>query len=205
MTILGLCLAILLTPGISKEAASRGCMMAPNFVDSGERHNQDPYVLAAIAWRESNFNPKLIGSSGECGTMQVLPQYSAFTCQELQGRFGVEGGTRALKGWRGKGSIGRALYRYNCGYRNLGRCERYSKDVLRKASALRKHNPIQMADHEKEIEETIRGVGKVDHPGSLPCRNDGGGRPRVSRRDRPSRKGNPRAHVQRSAPLLSRG
>lgn len=161
--ILNLCLAILLTPGVGKEAAERGCSMAPQFVESAERHNQDPYLLAAIAWKESGFDPQKVGSSGECGVMQVLPRYSRFTCKQMQAADGIEAGARALEGWKGSGSWARALYRYNCGYKTLDRCGRYSREVLGKTKKLQRHAPKDV----NAKEETKRGVGAIDPRGPV--------------------------------------
>jgi soluble lytic murein transglycosylase-like protein len=145
MTSISLCLAILLTPGIEHDAAHRGCRMAQDFIDSAALFQQDPYVLAAIAWQESNFTPMTIGSSGECGTMQVLPRYSRFTCKQMQEGKGVEAGARALNGWGSAKNVERALYRYNCGYRQLGRCSHYSREVLRKSRSIKKNRPTWAA------------------------------------------------------------
>ena len=143
MTAAELCLVILLTPGINGAQIRNGCALSQSFIDSGARHKLDPLVLAAIAWKETGFNPRLIGSSGECGPMQVLPQHSQYTCRELGGTFGVEGGAQALKRWLRGMSTYSAIYRYNCGHPNKKRCAAYRADVIRKIGALRR-SPLRL-------------------------------------------------------------
>lgn len=74
--------------------------------------------------------------------MQVLPQYSQYTCKELRGPFGVEGGAQALRKWMRGRSMPAAIYRYNCGYADKKRCRAYKVDILKKLGSL-KRSPLQ--------------------------------------------------------------
>lgn len=139
MTPLSLCMSLLLTSGLDSVTAHRGCDMSQELVQEAERINMDPKVLAAIAWQESKFNRHVIGSSGECGAMQVLPKYSGLTCKELQGQPGIAAGAYALQQWKRRhGSLRKAIYHYNCGNKEKKRCELYTKAVLHKLSLLKK-------------------------------------------------------------------
>lgn len=44
------------------------------FLDAGEKHDLDWKLLAAIAKKESRFDPNAIGPNGARGMMQVLPE-----------------------------------------------------------------------------------------------------------------------------------
>ena len=41
---------------------------------SAERHGVDPWLMAAVAFRESAFNPFAMGSVGEAGVLQIHPR-----------------------------------------------------------------------------------------------------------------------------------
>lgn len=52
--------------------------LAGSIADAGETHSVDPWVLAAMAWVESRFNPLPHPSRnhrGEVGVMQLMPRY----------------------------------------------------------------------------------------------------------------------------------
>lgn len=141
MTVETLCAVIMFTAGIDGHAAERGCALAPEIVESAARERLDPLVITAVAWKESNFSSDKIGGSGECGPMQVLPRVTKprMTCQELQGPGGVAAGANALRRWlKSYPSLSLALEHYNCGYRDLPKCGRYSRNVTKRVSALRR-------------------------------------------------------------------
>jgi soluble lytic murein transglycosylase-like protein len=43
-------------------------------VEAGQRHAVDPWVMAAMAFRESGYNPFAMGSLGELGILQIHPK-----------------------------------------------------------------------------------------------------------------------------------
>lgn len=47
---------------------------ATYIVESGHRHGVDPWLMAAMAVRESGFNPFAMGSVGEAGILQLHPK-----------------------------------------------------------------------------------------------------------------------------------
>jgi hypothetical protein len=85
-----LCATILLASNtgvakLDKTRVSRACSAAETMVREGNRYGVDPYVIAALAYKESRWNPTKKGGSGECGVTQVLPRYAyGNTCLELQ-------------------------------------------------------------------------------------------------------------------------
>lgn len=134
-----LCASMLMNKEIDKDMAIRGCLLSDQIVSASTSGERDPYLIAAITWQESKFFTGIIGSSGECGAMQVLPRYSSFTCKQMQQGRGIEAGVRAFNGWmKTVGNVGGALERYNCGYRKLARCGRYRREVMWKMKSLKK-------------------------------------------------------------------
>lgn len=133
-----LCMALLVSPNVPATTAARACAVSDVFVESAAMYGHDPVTLVAIAWQETNVKPHLIGSSGECGAMQVLPQYSKFSCRQLQTYKGIVDGSRALRAWsKGGRSVKESAYRYNCGYRRKDRCQKYASAVMRKIQVIR--------------------------------------------------------------------
>lgn len=47
---------------------------AEYLVDVGTRHGMDPWLMAAMAFKESGFNPFALGSVGELGILQINPE-----------------------------------------------------------------------------------------------------------------------------------
>jgi len=60
------------TPSASEEHAHYTCEAIEN---QAPEQGIDPWFLAGMAWRESRFDPTVVGSLGELGPLQVLPQY----------------------------------------------------------------------------------------------------------------------------------
>jgi hypothetical protein len=47
---------------------------AEYLVDAAEHHSLDPWLMAAMAFKESGFNPFALGSLGEMGILQINPE-----------------------------------------------------------------------------------------------------------------------------------
>jgi soluble lytic murein transglycosylase len=47
--------------------------LEPLIVQAANRHDLSISLVRAVVWRESDFNPKAVGTSGERGLMQVTP------------------------------------------------------------------------------------------------------------------------------------
>ncbi len=106
-------------------------------VASARVHDVDPWVLAAIAVRESGANPNALGARGEFGVMQLHPasrhgRSAMALCAGAPGtcpRIDVDAAAVLLRAGRDRcGSISAALGLYNS-----GRCGEtaYSASVLR--------------------------------------------------------------------------
>ncbi len=59
--------------------APKGCdarllEFAHYITEAGDKHGVDPWLLAAMAFKESGFNPFAMGSLGELGILQLHPQ-----------------------------------------------------------------------------------------------------------------------------------
>ncbi|WP_192034728.1 transglycosylase SLT domain-containing protein [Halomonas sp. YLGW01] len=57
-----------------------------DFMHWGNRHGTDPYLLMAIARRESAYNPTVVSPAGARGLMQLMPA----TAREVSRRLGLE-------------------------------------------------------------------------------------------------------------------
>lgn len=105
--------------GIDDGWRGRAGRFADLIAAAAERHDLDPWLLAAVAKIESNFDPYAVSHAGACGLLQLMPATAK--------RFGVrnvfdasenvEGGARYLR-WlldRFDGRRDLALAAYNAG------------------------------------------------------------------------------------------
>ena len=68
----------LTVPAAHCRHAAGGCErrlseFARYIVEAGDRHGVDPWLMAAMAYRESGYNPFAMGSLGELGILQIHP------------------------------------------------------------------------------------------------------------------------------------
>ena len=115
----------------------------PLIRDAARKHNVDPLLVKAVVWRESDFHPDKVGTSGERGLMQVgeaaaadwarINKVQTFTSTDLfSPGTNLEVGTwylaRALQRWSSKDDpIPFALAEYNAGKRRVDRWIERSK------------------------------------------------------------------------------
>jgi hypothetical protein len=122
---------------------ARARRMAALFVHAGRDHDVDPWLLTAIALRESGGNPDAIGARGEAGLMQLHPQsragrLAAQLCAETPAHcpaIQIDGAARVLRASIDAcGSEAAALGRYN-----TGRCgeNAYAVSVLARRDRMR--------------------------------------------------------------------
>lgn len=122
---------------------ARARRMAALFVQAGGRYRLDPFLLAAIALRESGGNPDAVGHLGEVGLMQLNPSSRAGMaairlcaehprdCQQIQ----IAAACGVLRASLDAcGSLGAALGRYHS-----GRCgeDAYARSVLARRDRMR--------------------------------------------------------------------
>lgn len=105
---------------------------------SSNRHNVDPWLVAALAWHETRWHPNAVGPVGEFGLIQLHPRSpwgrearklcrhtSKMDCEALTVDIGVRTLAASIKTC---GNVAEGLGRYN-----TGKCvvNKYSKKVRR--------------------------------------------------------------------------
>jgi hypothetical protein len=138
-------------PGGCEERLSK---FAHYLVDAGRLHGIDPWLMAAMAFKESGFNPFAMGSVGELGILQINPgrrdaktvrfirdEWYRKRCRKEPGacqREIVEHAAQVLSRSLELcgGDLSKALGAYNTG--RCGGNSRYSERVLLEVEELRK-------------------------------------------------------------------
>lgn len=96
-------------------------------VDAARQHGVDPRLVAAVAARESAFNPSAISRVGASGIMQLMPETAKFlgVVNPLDARANVFGGARYLRTLLDsyRGDLDLTLAAYNAG---PGAVQRYN-------------------------------------------------------------------------------
>ena len=86
--------------------------------DAAEASALSPDLVAAVAWRESGFRPRLVSRAGAVGEMQLMPRTArALGVDPTDSRQNVRGGAAYLSSLmlRYKGDLVRTLAAYNAG------------------------------------------------------------------------------------------
>lgn len=104
----------------------------------------DPYLVAAIAWKESRFSTTAHSATGDCGVMQVNARWSPYTCQQLQNKHtGIKAGVKAMLYWKKRFEKREPHHRWLCHYNSGNKCWRrskaYARGVLRILKRLRSY------------------------------------------------------------------
>jgi soluble lytic murein transglycosylase-like protein len=74
------------------------CYNTNLIIDSSNKHNVDKFILAAIVWNESRWNPEVVSSAGACGLTQVLRGTFKLKCRELfEPSLSIDTGARILR------------------------------------------------------------------------------------------------------------
>ena len=99
-------LRIRVTPFGAKVYNTRGAINRPMpaylsaiMTEAGARHGVDPRLIAAVAQRESRFNPNAVSPVGACGVMQLMPSTARYlgVNNVFDARENVMGGARYLR------------------------------------------------------------------------------------------------------------
>ncbi len=115
----------LAVPGSSLAAAAPGAeQFRPAFASAGERYGVDPALLEAVAWAESNFDPRAVSHAGAIGLMQIMPETAAGLGVDPRDPIqAIDGAARYLRTQLNSfGNTRLALAAYNAG---PGAVERY--------------------------------------------------------------------------------
>lgn len=111
---------------------------APVIWQEATRAGVDPYLVAAIAWKESRFTPSARSRTGDCGIMQVNPRWSPYNCvQLLDLRTGIRAGIQSMLYWRKRFGKREPNYEWLCHYNSGNKCWRRSRAYARKVRSLR--------------------------------------------------------------------
>lgn len=103
---------------------SRASVTAPSelraaFEEAGRLHGVDPRLVAAVARRESAWNPNAVSNRGAVGIMQLMPATAKYlgVTDSYDARQNIFGGTRYLKTLLDTfdGDLDLALAAYNAG------------------------------------------------------------------------------------------
>jgi soluble lytic murein transglycosylase-like protein len=93
--------------------------LASAIQDAARQHGVDPRLVAAVARRESAWNPTAVSRTGACGIMQLMPQTAKYlgVTNVFDPRENILGGTRYLRTLLDtfNGDLDLALAAYNAG------------------------------------------------------------------------------------------
>lgn len=85
-------------------------------VESGLPVDAADVLATSYVETGATFRSDLVSSAGACGTMQVLPKWSAMTCEDMQHPLGgVVAGVVAWNYWAGRARIHTTAEMYNGG------------------------------------------------------------------------------------------
>ena len=100
---------------VKPETANR---VAPLIVQSSDRHNLDPLLLAALIRQESSYRPTVVSPAGAVGLTQVMPRFWQKECPgDLYNEYiNINCGAYILRKYENNaGSMPKALAHYNVG------------------------------------------------------------------------------------------
>ena len=120
-------LALFLLAG-TENVQWRAFNVGPTLWHEATAQNIDPYLAAAVAWKESRFSTTAHSTTGDCGVMQVNARWSKYTCTQLQNkRTGIKAGVQALLYWKKRFENRKPRHRWLCHYNSGNKCWRRSK------------------------------------------------------------------------------
>ncbi|MDQ3281775.1 MAG: lytic transglycosylase domain-containing protein [Acidobacteriota bacterium] len=103
----------------SRAAAPAPAQLAAFIEEAARQHRVDPRLVAAIARRESAFNPNAVSRVGACGVMQLMPETAKYlgVTNVFDARQNIFGGARYLRTLLDTfhGDLDLALAAYNAG------------------------------------------------------------------------------------------
>ncbi len=125
---------------LSENAKITACQQARTIATVSIEEGVDPFILSALIFQESRFEPTAKSHAGACGLTQVIPKYVDQTCTQLISNpaLSIEVGATILKTWLDKkhSSYLKGLQCYATGYK----CNypNYAKRIIKKSKKLQK-------------------------------------------------------------------
>lgn len=116
--------------------------VSPMIVQSAERHDVDPLLVAAVIRQESSYRSQVVSSAGAVGLTQVMPRYWQKTCPGnlFDENINVNCGTFILsKYFQDAGSWKKALAYYNVGPSNYNNNRKMRKQGKKYAKQVKQH------------------------------------------------------------------
>lgn len=133
---IGLMIAMTMFSG--GERVSRVLDAAPIMWSEAEAAGVDPYLVAAIGWVETRWNPNIKSRTNDYGIMQINLKFSKIGKEQLRLlRPNIRYSIKIMKYWEKR--FGKDwICHYNSGNRCYEKSRRYAKKVLRVMRALKK-------------------------------------------------------------------
>lgn len=124
---------------ITQDSVRTACDVAESIITYSHEESLDPFIVSALIYHESRYQPEAKSKAGACGLTQVIPKYVDPTCKQLQSNtdLSIQTGVAVLKTWliKSKESYYKALQCYNSGY--YCNSKPYAKKILRTAKKLK--------------------------------------------------------------------
>lgn len=124
---------------VSPNTANR---IAPIIVQSSDRYDVDPILIAAVIRQESSYRSNVTSSAGAVGLTQIIPRYWQQSCPGnlFDENTNVNCGTYILTQYeKSAGSWKKALAYYNVGPTNYKNNRKMKKQGKRYAKQVKKH------------------------------------------------------------------
>lgn len=116
--------------------------VAPFIIQSAEKNNLDPLLVAAVVRQESTYRPQVTSPAGAVGLMQIMPKYWQSTCgSDLYNEaININCGAYILAKYEtSSGNIKKALGYYNVGPSNFENNRKMRKQGKRYAKQVKQH------------------------------------------------------------------
>ncbi|OTG62024.1 transglycosylase [Acinetobacter sp. ANC 3903] len=125
---------------VAPDTANR---VSPMIIQSADKYNVDPILLAAMIRQESSYRNSVISPAGAVGLTQVIPRYWQQTCPGnlIEENNNINCGTYILATYNSKaGSWPKALAYYNVGPAGYNSSHKMKKQGEKYAEQVKQHH-----------------------------------------------------------------
>lgn len=125
---------------VAPDTANR---ISPMIIQSADKYNVDPILLAAMIRQESSYKNSVISPAGAVGLTQVIPRYWQQTCPGnlIEENNNINCGTYILATYNSKaGSWPKALAYYNVGPAGYNSSHKMKKQGKKYAEQVKQHH-----------------------------------------------------------------